>query len=80
MRNRLITFAVLLVAICLLLWLTLPVWRLAFGVEQTGSGGIGAASAGISELMLLLVTILGLALVGLWTLVRAIVRGVLGKR
>ena len=80
MRNRLITFVGVLVAICLLLWLTLPNLQLGFGVERTGSGGIGAVSADISGLVLLLVTILGLALVGLWTVVRAIVRRVTRMR
>ena len=76
MRDRLITFLGFLAAICLLLYWTWTLLRPTFeSVRDSGSGGIGAVSAG--GFLLLPLTILGLALVGLWTVIRAIVHALL---
>jgi hypothetical protein len=74
MRHRLITVLGFLAALCVLVWWISMIVRPIF---ETGSGGIGAVSSGVSGPLLLLLTILGLALVGLWTLVRAGVHAVL---
>jgi hypothetical protein len=78
MRNRLITFAGFLAAICLLLGWIRTILRPTFEFGS-GSGGIGAVSAGGLSILLLLLTILGLVLAGLWTVVRALVHALIRK-
>jgi hypothetical protein len=73
MSSRLITFLGFLGVTCLLLWWTSTLLRPTFEFAQgAGSGSMAAVSSGGLLLLLLLLTILGLALVGVWTLARAI--------